>query len=743
MPVRIPVPGPNFYEGRGQRKERRQRLQRFPIRPYRWKLYATASLGRLQAELGDYARARQMLLGVLREESGTDREQVFAEVGALENLADESYRQRADDATARENLRRNPGDPRRGLSSAVPHLVGNLRYYRSDYPDAAEHYRRAIAAAPTVAAYHRYLGVALRALSNFQGALIEIGRAFELDGDDKRRRDESASLANTQGNRAFESGSYRDAIAFYEQAVDLEPSTPVYQSNLALAFELLKEHGARIQQLEKAVAWYTRAQQVRGSGSRRAHRVAAPARGTGATVRRTGAGVARARDPIAVEIAEDLIPLVSGPTASSLSADLEREVEETRRVVADTLGIASPGVRFRVSERPLPSGTYVVLINDVPLTSGVASPGRRFFAGSAQELEARKVSGNPAVNPMTGEPGIWVAQKDWAAVTPATDRLWTVTRYMMRHLEAVIRRNAAEFVGHQEVVQLLANVSSDLRQAIRGASTTLSALVNVCRALAAENVTVGPFEELCKNFKTLYHDNIRPREIAERLRLLPAIRESLPGRNERSYLRASEGFEAEIRRSLYRKSDRIVLAITPERCQEALEAVRVRVGKNHGVAFVVADPAVRPFVRRLVEMEFHDLAVLSAAEARDNVESLSQRVDLDGSALPATASFQSPHAPGTSVPQQQTAGGAGTVNESACSVEIAVARGLPTPAAIADDNGVDGLLSLLRDGLFQELGMFVPQISLRENADFPEAAFEYGSTAANRSGSRGCSSVRC
>ena len=713
-----------FYESRAQRKEAADIYERFPTRPYRWKLYATASLGRLQAELGDYGRARETLLGVLQEESGTDREQVFAEV-ALEGLADESYRKRDDDATARQTFDAILAVRGDAYRARYHHLVGNLCYYRSDYAGAAEHYRQAIAAAPTVAAYHRYLGVALRALSDFPGALVEIGLAFELDGDDKRRRDESASLANVQGNRAFGSGSYREAIAFYKQAVDLEPSTPVYQSNLALAFELLKERGARIESLEKAVEWYTRAQEVAGD-QRHGERIELLRRRV-ELVQRYGeqslewSGLVT---PIAVEIAEDLVPLVSGPTATSLSADLEREVEATRRGVSAALGITVPGVRFRVSDRPLPSGTYVVLINDVPLASGVASPGRRFFAGSAPLLAAQNVFGDPAVDPMTGEPGVWVAQKDWATATAAAERLWTVTGYMMRHLDAVIRRNAAEFVGHQEVVNLLANVSNDLRQSIAGTSTTLSALVNVCRALAAEKVTVGAFEELCKTFKALFDDNIRPRDIAERVRLLPAIRESLPGRDARTCLRAGEGFEAEIRGSLYRRSDRIVLAMTPERCQEALEAVRLRVGTRPDLAFVVADPAVRPFVRRLIEMEFHDLAVLSAAEARDEVELLPQRVDLDASSLPAAVGFQSPPMPGTSVPQEQTTGNAATGNEPACSVGVTVARGMPEHASTADDNGVENLLSLMRDGLFVELGVLVPQVDLRENADLPDAAFE-------------------
>ena len=102
-----------------------------------------------------------------------------------------------------------------------------------------------------------------------------------------------------------------------------------------------------------------------------------------------------------------------------------------------------------------------------------------------------------------------------------------------------------------------------------------TALTSVCRALVAEEVPIRPFQEVYASFRDMRGSGTSLREIVERVRALPAIREGLPGNDaQRSFVRLGMHFEAEFRRSLHECGGRWVVAMEPQRCMDALTTVR-------------------------------------------------------------------------------------------------------------------------------------------------------------------------
>ena len=376
-------------------------------------------------------------MAVLQEEANTDREQVFAKI-ALEDLAAACYRVHDDGALAQrifDNLLSVLGD---GYRARYHNLVANLHAHRGDHAVAVEHYRQAVELAPGEAAYHRYLSDSLRSLSRFDEARSEIERAFALDGDDTQRRDRLGTLANTEGNLAFERRDYRAAIECYARAIEQEPRVAVYYSNTAQAYESLNEPGRRTEHLAAAQEWFEKARAITRDElytnriariDRRRQRVAAYGEGA--------LDLNNVITPIAVEVAMNLVPLVSGPTATGLSVTLETEIAAFRDSLLAGLGVTAPGVRFRSSE-DLPSDNYIIFLDEVPIVLGTASPQRRFFAGSLDVLKSLGASGDSGSDPLTGAPGVWVAHEDWPkldgeaasgrASGPPAWELWSVTR---------------------------------------------------------------------------------------------------------------------------------------------------------------------------------------------------------------------------------------------------------------------------------------------------------------------------
>jgi type III secretory pathway component EscV/tetratricopeptide (TPR) repeat protein len=524
-----------------------------------------------------------------------------------------------------------------------------------------------------------------------------------------------ARLANKEGNSDFERTAYAEAVEHYRTAMKLDSSEDVYCTNLARALLRLQEPGKRVQALEEAIECYERAQEITTGQEhderiRRLRRRRDLARGHGEKVLDRISVVT----PIAVE----------GTSEETLSEGLSLSVVAMRKRLRQELGVKIPGVRFRGNETDFSDGTYVVMINEIPVVTGHLSLKQRFFPGTGEVLSQLGVTGEPASDPVSGVDGVWIDEKDWPKVESQEPELWPVTQYLVRHLEAVLRRNVGEFVGHQEIVNLLERELASPFTEIRASSHMVTALTTVCRALLAEEVPIQPFRDVCAAFNDSYAKRVSPRAIVEEVRSLPAFRDRLPGNDpQRSLLRLSGGFEAEIRHSLYGRDGQQVLAMEPSHCQEALSAVRNAVGER-AQTLVVEDAALRPFVRKLVELEFPNLPVLSRAELRSDLDLARASViePTDGPSVEQVEFARSALVEPIEVAPQGGVGRGAAVSSDA-RIEVFVGEDFEGAVSAADDKPIAEMFSIMQESLFYELGLVLPQVQLRTDRALKSGEF--------------------
>lgn len=621
-----------------------------------------------------------------------------------------------------------PERPRQWASYARA-SIGRMQANLGNYSSAIEEYRKAIAAAPDYTACHRYLSTAYSALGEYDRAEEELDLAYQADNDENVFKEAKAALANTRANRFYEDGAYAEAVPHYTRAIELDPTEAVYLTNLANALARLKDPGKRAANLEQAAACYERAQQVSKTKDyteqvNRLRRRAAFARTHG----ERWLDFMNVVTPLAVEVASDLVGQVEGPAQGTLSEEFSASVKRMRKRVSEELGVQVPGLRVRGNETDLADGTYIILINDIPLASGNLSLKRRFCPGSAEVLSHLGIAGEPVPDPVTGDGGFWIEEKDWALLDSQKVEAWSFADYMMRHVEAIVRKNAGEFLGHQDIVDLLESGASSPLEEIRASSAAITALTTVCKALLAEEVPLRPFEELCAVFKSCHQSGVGLRETVERIRGVASMRAQLPGNDAgRSLLTLNPRFEVEIRRSLYEDAGHLMLALEPERCQEALTAVRNGLdGRLH--ALVVEDGTLRPFIRKLVELEFPDLPVLSRAELRNDAGLVpGNTIDFEGEPavdrieFSSGASWSVEGAASDSAADLRDASPASTD----CRIEVFVSEDFDAQPAGADDSSISELLSLLQEGLFYELGITLPDVQLATDRSLPARSFRF------------------
>jgi type III secretory pathway component EscV len=147
-------------------------------------------------------------------------------------------------------------------------------------------------------------------------------------------------------------------------------------------------------------------------------------------------------------------------------------------------------------------------------------------------------------------------------------------------------------------------------------SSALSGLVQVLRNLVEEKVPVLAIRSIVEVFLEL-HPHGTPRiDILRAVRLLPDVRCGLPGNGQpTSYFCLPDSTEAEIARSIAVVDGVPFVSMDPEAIQRALTLVRGWVQSQvEATTLVVRNAAIRRFARRLVELEFPGVMVLSQEE---------------------------------------------------------------------------------------------------------------------------------
>jgi type III secretion protein V len=189
---------------------------------------------------------------------------------------------------------------------------------------------------------------------------------------------------------------------------------------------------------------------------------------------------------------------------------------------------------------------------------------------------------------------------------------------MVCQLEAILRRNLSDFLGVQECSRLVESWSrtetgAELVAAVLPGEAEKLRLCRLLRRLLRERTPIVRWPEILQALRRtgLPDDDVDAEVRAVRL----ALKSSLPG-NEPGAERVTLPYEVErtIGAALPRSGRTVWLALPPETTQQVLGIIRSLVRPGVRQVLVAADPGVRPFVRRVVELEFPDVMVMASEE---------------------------------------------------------------------------------------------------------------------------------
>lgn len=201
-------------------------------------------------------------------------------------------------------------------------------------------------------------------------------------------------------------------------------------------------------------------------------------------------------DPLELEIGYGLVPLVDADEGG----DLLGRVAMVRRQMATELGLSLAPIRIRDNIQ-LGSHDYAVKIRGVEVARWSLMPGQLLAMNpGTAELP---LDGIPTVEPAFGLPAVWIgeAQRERAEISGYT--VVDATSLVVTHLSEVIRRNAAELLGRQDVRALLDSLKERLPAPVEELVPDLMTVGEVQRVLQTLLSEGVPIRDLVTILETL------------------------------------------------------------------------------------------------------------------------------------------------------------------------------------------------------------------------------------------------
>jgi len=283
-------------------------------------------------------------------------------------------------------------------------------------------------------------------------------------------------------------------------------------------------------------------------------------------------------DTLELEVGHGLLSIID----LERGGELPGRVTALRKQIAGELGVVIPAVHLRDNLR-LDANEYRIRLRGLDVASGTAYVDRVMAldpAGAPPRLVG--VDSIQAKEPAFGLPALWILPGDRSRAESAGLTVVDPASVMTTHLAEVLRRNAHELVGRQEIQELLAHLGKEAPKLVEDVvpgTITLGDLVRVARGVLKEGLSIRDFRSI-----------------------LEAVGDAAPRSKDTAYL------VEQVRRRLARQITAhvadgrgVVHALTLDRGAE--ELLRKSLGQSDGEATLA--PEVSVAKRLIASLETH------------------------------------------------------------------------------------------------------------------------------------------
>lgn len=326
-------------------------------------------------------------------------------------------------------------------------------------------------------------------------------------------------------------------------------------------------------------------------------------------------------DVLGLELGYALIPLVD----SEQDGELLERVKAIRRQIALDMGFVVPPVHIK-DNLQLEPGAYSIIIKGIEVGKGEMMMDH-FLAMKAGEVD-EEIDGLETVEPAFGLPAVWISEDDREKAQIAGYTVVDIPTVISTHLTEVIKTQAPEFIGRQEVQKLLDKVAESEPKIIEELVPDLLGLgviQRVLQNLLRENVSIRDMHSILETLADMAQYTKLPDMLTEH------VREALARSISRQYqtddgvipvMTLDQQIENQIAESIQDTGQGSYLGIDPQVAQAIISTIETGIEAfsmfNYSPLILCA-PNIRPHLKKLTERSIPNLVILAHNEITPDI----------------------------------------------------------------------------------------------------------------------------
>ncbi len=324
--------------------------------------------------------------------------------------------------------------------------------------------------------------------------------------------------------------------------------------------------------------------------------------------------------PMAIVVSRELTHLVDKNTPEG--ARFRAEIPKLRNALYYDLGVMVPFC-YVGGDAPITANEYYIAVKEVPVGTGALRPDCVYVNDSAENIRVFGIDGENVNNPADLRPGAWIPADQRHIAETAGLKVWEAADVILLHLSRIMRRYAHDFIGIQEAQGYLDFVSRGMPKLVEetiGKVITIHQFTDVLQRLVQEGISIRDTKSILDALSEWGRIEKDPVMLTEHIRAAMrryiSFRYALGSDTLFVYLLDPE-IEDVIRGAIRRTSTGSFLSLDPTIAHDILDAIRREIADQPPTAqqpVIVTDMELRRFVRKMVELEFQNLAVLSYQE---------------------------------------------------------------------------------------------------------------------------------
>lgn len=305
---------------------------------------------------------------------------------------------------------------------------------------------------------------------------------------------------------------------------------------------------------------------------------------------------------------------------------LNDELVKVRRALYQDLGVPFPGIHLRFNEA-LTNGAYRILLQEVPMAQGVLKPGLVLARETEENL---KMLGVPCITEKDFLPRVktrWVEDSYREQLQKAGVAFLEPSQILTYHLSFILKKYAGDFIGVQETKFLLERMEATFPEVVREVQRVLPVqkITEIFQRLVQEEISI-------RNLRAILQSLIDwGQKEKESVLLTEYVRSTLRryisykfsgGQNILTVYLLDQDTEEKIRKAIRQTSAGAYLAMDPSTAKKLVDNVKKQVGdlaQSLQRPVLLASMDVRRYVRKLIELDLHELPVLSHQELTEEI----------------------------------------------------------------------------------------------------------------------------